>query len=87
MAEKPKFTQRMTTHLNGGSKFSELRYSVFRDGEPTAVRRVTRTNGSPKYLKTQDVFLLGEEVFDVLATKGAGLEEWLTAHAKPEGSQ
>jgi hypothetical protein len=86
-----KFTQRMTMHLNGGDKFSELRYDILADGKPTNLKRVTRTNGRPKYLKTQDVIWDTTKpddpaaAFDVLATKGVGLQEWLEANAKPIG--
>jgi len=78
-----KFTQRMTMHLNGGSKFSELRYEILADDKPTTLKRTTRTSGSPKYLKTQDVIWdtrdpdAPEAIFDVLATKGVGMTEWL----------
>lgn len=79
----PKFTQRMTMHLNGGSEFSELQFDVFADGEPTGIRHFRETNGSPKYLITRDIFVCGEDTFDVMATKGVGLQEWLLAHAPP----
>ena len=69
----------MTMHLNGGSKFSELRYEILADDKPTGISRTTRTDGSPRYLKTVDVFYLGEDYFDVLATKGVGLLDWLRA--------
>jgi hypothetical protein len=34
-----KFTQRMTMHLNGGRKFSELHYAILADGKPTNLKR------------------------------------------------
>lgn len=74
-----KWTQRMALHLNGGSEFSQLNYEVCADGEPTGVMRITRTSGSPQYLKTVDEFHYGDQVFDVLKTKGVGLFEWLDA--------
>lgn len=82
------FTQRMTMHLNGGTKFSELRYEILADGKPTSLRRVVRTSGSPKYLKTQDVIWDSDKAddpsaaFDVLATKGVGMVAWLENHVK-----
>ncbi len=74
---EPKLTQTMTMHLNGGSNFSELHYKILADGAETGITRFTRTNGSPKYLKTVDAFLNGTKEFDVLATKGVGMKEWL----------
>lgn len=82
------FTQRMTMHLNGGSKFSELHYDILADGKPTNLKRSTRTSGRPKYIKTDDVIYdkgdpdNPEKCFDVLAAKGVGLVAWLEAHAK-----
>ena len=75
-----KFTQQMTRHLNGGSKFSELHYRVYADGVETPITRHKRTNGSPNYLITVDVFVCGDDRFDVRETKGAGLTDWLIAH-------
>ena len=78
----PKFTQRMTMHLNGGNDFSALTYEVMKDGHPAGIARQTRTNGSPEYLKTVDVFVAADgSEFDVLATKGEGLMGWLESHA------
>lgn len=82
-----KWTQGMTLHLNGGSEFSELHYSIKYDGQEIGIRR-TRTNGRPRYLKTIDVIQIGNDEFDVLATKGVGMAEWLDAHkpvAPPHG--
>jgi hypothetical protein len=76
----PVWTQQMVMHLNGGSKFSQLNYDLFRDGENTGIVRITRTNGSPKYLNTIDKFIDsadGDSEFDVLATRGVGMKEWL----------
>ena len=78
-----KFTQQMSMHLNGGSKFSELHFNIFADGQPTGITRRTRTDGSPHYYKTIDMFTDGNETFDVLATRGTGMEAWLTAHVAP----
>ena len=75
-----KFTQTMTMHLNGGRKFSQLHYKVLCDGKETDITRHTATSGSPKYLKTSDVFKCGDDEFDMLATKGKGLMAWLEAH-------
>lgn len=77
-----KFTQKMSMHLNGGSKFSQFNFDIFADGKPTNLHRVTRTGGSPKYLKTQDIISDGELQFDVLATRGVGMEQWLSEHVK-----
>ncbi len=82
-SDRPRLTQRMTTHLNGGSKFSELHYAILADGEETGIRRYRITDGSPKYLITSDVLTDGAETFDVLATKGVGLIDWILAHLKP----
>ncbi len=79
----PRLTQRMTMHLNGGSNFSELHFRILADGEETRITRHKRTNGSPKYLITQDVLLAGGhggEEFDVLAVKGVGVIDWILAH-------
>lgn len=87
---EPVLTQTMTMHLNGGSKFSELRYKILADGANTGITRYTRTNGSPKYLKTVDALVNGNESFDILATKGVGMKEWLLAQIeknKAEGEQ
>ena len=77
-----KFTQQMAMHLNGGGKFSELHYHIFADGMPTNLTRRTRTDGSPRYMKTIDTISDGEKEFDVLATRGIGMEGWLNEHAK-----
>jgi hypothetical protein len=78
------FTQRLTMHLNGGSKYSELHYDVFADGKQTAIKRFKGTNGSPKYLVTADIFVCGDESFNNLAARGIGLLDWLCAHHKPQ---
>jgi hypothetical protein len=73
-------------HLNGGKKFSELQYNIFADGKPTNLKRVTRTDGSPNYVKTVDVIWDvtkpddPEAAFSVLETKGAGMQAWLESH-------
>lgn len=84
---KPVFTQKLHMHLNGGSKFSKLIYDVFRDGQPTGIVHARTTNGSPKYLITDDALGKGDEVFDILATKGVGMQEWLEAHSEPTPSE
>ena len=80
-----RWTQQMSMHLNGGSKFSELVFRLYRDGQETGITRRTltrrtRTNGSPKYLKTIDVLQSGDETFDILATRGQGMLQWCEAH-------
>jgi hypothetical protein len=78
-----KFTQNMTTHINGGSEFSELHYRVAADGRETPVIHHQRTAGSPKYLITNDWFRCMEcdVAFDNRAARGVGLRAWLEAHA------
>lgn len=67
-------------HLNGGSEFSELHYEIFADGKPTRITRHTFTDGSPRYVKKADVLRYGEDEFDILATRGVGMQEWMEAH-------
>lgn len=76
---KPELRQTMTMHLNGGRKFSRLVYKIMADGVDTGITRITETSGSPKYLKTADELHKGDEVFDILATKGIGMVEWILA--------
>lgn len=78
-----KFTESMTLHLNGGSKFSELHSRVSGDGRELPIMHRRRTDGSPKYLITDDVFhcTACDAEFDRLAAEGAGLVDWLTEHA------
>lgn len=77
----PVLTQSMTLHLNGGPKYSELHYEILADGKPTGITRHKSTNGRPKYLITADQFRFGDETFDVLATKGVGMSDWLYERA------
>ena len=77
----PVFTQRMHMHLNGGPHYSELHYDVLRDGKPTEIKHLRRTNGSPTYLITDDVLTCGDDFFDLKKTKGVGMQEWLEAHS------
>ena len=84
MSDKPVFTQRMMMHLNGGSSYSVLEFRVYADGKPTAIKRVKRTSGRPKYLIEVDTFACGGDEFDVVATKGVGMMEWLIAHVAVE---
>lgn len=83
-----KFTQQLSMHLNGGREFSELHYNIFADDKPTTLKRLTRTNGSPGYIKTQDVIWdtarpdEADAMFDVLASKGVGLSEWILKYAE-----
>jgi hypothetical protein len=80
---KPKFTQSMTMHLNGGKSYSELHFRVYVDGCETPITRHKRTNGSPRYLITDDNFVCGEDRFDNFVARGVGLREWLIAHCNP----
>lgn len=80
-SKQPVFTQRMTLHLNGGETFSELHYEVLRDNKPCGITRHTRTDGSPRYIKTADEMHCGEETFDILKTKGVGMNDWLDQYA------
>lgn len=75
-----KYTQQMVMHLSGGSKFSQLNYRIMADGVDTGIVRVTRTDGSPRYMKTADEFHAGDDVFDVLKTRGVGMMDWIIAH-------
>lgn len=85
---KPKFTQRMTLHLNGGSDFSRLNYDVMRNDKQTVIKRYMVTDGSPDYKKTQDIFVAShgkdDHIWDVLVQKADGLEDWLEKHYKPK---
>lgn len=78
-ASLPKWTQRMTMHLNGGG-FSVLAYDVLADGKRTGITHTIHTNGSPKYLVDSDTFNCPPDTFDALATKRKGLTDWLNAH-------
>ncbi len=77
-----KFTKSMSMHLNGGSNFSELHYSIKKDGKPTNAVQVTITDGSPRYLITSDLIVAGEEVYDMKEKRGAGVLDWLEKHAQ-----
>lgn len=83
-----KFTQKLSMHLNGGKTFSELQHNIFADGKATNLKRCVRTNGRPKYLKTMDVIWDATRPndptasFDVLATQGVGMQEWLETNVK-----
>jgi hypothetical protein len=82
VSDKPKFTQRMMMHLNGGREYSLLNYEVMRDGKPTQITRSTATNGSPQYLITSDVFRCGDDEFDVMKKPCGNLQEWLDTHSR-----
>jgi hypothetical protein len=71
------WTQKMMMHLNGGEKFSVLDYEIYHKKKLTRITRHTRTSGSPHYLKEVDVLMYGDEHFDILASKGKGMEQWL----------
>lgn len=89
MSEEPKLTKRMTMHLNGGNKFSELHYEVLADGKLTGITQHRRTNGSPKYLITDDIWRCGDDEFDARAVNNVGLLDWIKAHLPkpPESAQ
>lgn len=78
-----KFREHMTMHMNGGSKFSELHYRVSGDGQELPITHHRRTDGSPKYLITADVFSCKKcgSDFDCLATRRVGLMAWLLEHS------
>ena len=77
----PVFTQKMTLHLNGGSKFSELHYQILRDGESTSITRVTRTNGRPSYRVVLDKFFCGDDELD-MQTDYLEAKNWLKSHSE-----
>jgi hypothetical protein len=83
-ATKPELTQTMKMHLNGGKKFSLLVYMILADGRDTGITRVTETSGSPKYLRTSDKMHIGDKEFDILATMGTGMSEWIIANQQPK---
>ncbi|HSH45086.1 MAG TPA: hypothetical protein VK966_04480 [Longimicrobiales bacterium] len=64
---KPKLTQRMKMHLNGGSKFSELHYEILADGEPTGITLHECTDGRPEYRYTARELHHGDETLDLMA--------------------
>jgi hypothetical protein len=81
---EPQLTQRMTLHLNGGNKFSQLHYEVLANGEPTGVTIHKYTDGSPNYKYTGFFVRCGDEELDVLADRKTNIEEWIRARiAKP----
>ena len=73
-------TQKLTLHLNGGSKFSELHYKIFADGEDTGMTRHVRTDGRPRYNTTADEIHCGDETLD-LKSEGPGFDPipWVLA--------
>jgi hypothetical protein len=78
---KPQWTQSMSMHQNGGSKFSQLNFRLYRDGKFSGIIRITRTGGSPKYLKTIDELQAANgETYDVLGKRGSGMLDWCEAH-------
>jgi len=83
-----KFTESLTMHLNGGPEFSTLHYRVHGDGEELPITHHRRTDGSPKYLITDDMFhceACGAD-FDRLAAGRVGLRDWLVEHAACAGT-
>ena len=92
MSERePVFTQTLNCHMNGGRKFTVLIYDVLADGVRTGITRTKETAGAPRFALKTDVFVTHEGArFDVLATRGKGLLDWLRAHARtpaPEGTE
>jgi hypothetical protein len=69
-------------HVNGGSAYSTLSYDIYADGNPTGIKRYQRTDGSHMYVVTDDVLAIGSDRFDILASRGAGMREWVLAHIK-----
>ena len=51
-----------------GTGFTERRCSLKRDGIRTEIRRISRTNGRPRYQVVSDIFQAGDETFDFLAS-------------------
>lgn len=81
--QKPSITQRMSLHLNGGSKFSQLNYDIFVNDKPTGIARITRTDGSPKYKKTSDTLYFKDEEYDILGLGAKGAWNWILDRARP----
>jgi len=78
---KPEWTQEMSMHLNSGNKFSQLNYRLYRDGKFSGIIRITRTGGSPKYLKTVDELQAANgEVYDALNGREGSMLDWCEAH-------
>lgn len=76
---KPILTRRMTMHLNGGSKFSELHYEILADGQKTGITLHERTNGRPHYRYTARELHFGEETLDLMKPEGEDPEAWILA--------
>src|SRR6266852_1452215 len=83
---KPKLTQQMMMHLNGGHDYSRMSYRIYADGKETKIIRNTTTDGSPKYIVTDDVLICGDDMFDIEATKGMGMTDWVYAHLETGAS-
>lgn len=77
--ERPTLTQRMTRHINGGSKFSELHYEILADGEPTGITLYERTDGSPQYRYTARELRYGDETLDLMDRDGSDPVAWVNA--------
>lgn len=70
----------MSMHLNGGDKFSQLNFRLYRNKVFSGIIRITRTGGSPKYLKTVDELqAVNGDTYDVLAKRGLDLN-WCESH-------
>lgn len=81
---EPRWTQRQTAHLNGGSKWSGFEYEIERDGRPTGVMLSVRTNGRRGGYRVVSRILTApdEATFDLIATDGIGVTDWLLAHMR-----
>lgn len=64
LIEKERLGKRMTLHLNGGDKFSEIHYVVTLDGKETKMTWHTKTNGSPHYEVVADELHFGDDTFN-----------------------
>jgi hypothetical protein len=76
-AMEAELTQRLTLHLNGGDKFSELHYEVLADKEPTGITIHKRTDGSPNYRYTAFEVHCGDETLDVLTAPKGAMMPWI----------
>jgi phosphoribosylformylglycinamidine (FGAM) synthase-like enzyme len=74
---EPELTTKLTMHVNGGSKFSELHYEVLADKQPTGITIHKRTDGSPNYRYTAFEVQCGEETLDVLKAPNGAMKRWI----------
>ena len=96
--DKKKLRKRMTAHLNGGPKFSELHYRVTYDGKDTPLSHHRRTDGRPSYKITQDEWhndedqsdwldAMGKSGDEVMAWLRVRIDAWLTKAEVKDGHQ